>query len=44
MEQKDIREKVEKLNDLKMGQEMNQDAENRLNYEDEYRKVKKEKA
>lgn len=44
IEEKDIKQKVEKLNDLKMGQEMNEDAAQRLTFEDEYRKVKRDKA
>ena len=44
IEMKDIKQKVEKLNDLKMGQEMNAEADERLKYEVEYRKAKKVKA
>lgn len=44
IEENEIKRKVEKLNEMKMGQEMARDAEARLKYEEEFFKKKKEVA
>jgi hypothetical protein len=44
IEQNEIKRKVERLNEMKMGQEMARDAEAKLKCEEEFFKQKKEKA
>lgn len=44
IEENDIKKKVDKLHDMKLGQEMAKDAIDKLEYEEEFFRQKKKKA